>query len=67
MAAWVTSQDMSVDRVVAEVGPALNGHLRKFLALARDRSVTRIVVGNRTSPPRSTGMEQRAFRRSVSD
>jgi predicted site-specific integrase-resolvase len=36
---WATSQKMSVDRVVTEVGSALNGHRRKLLALLRDKSV----------------------------
>ena len=30
--AWATSQEISVDRVVTEVGSALNGHRRKFLS-----------------------------------
>ena len=34
--AWATGQEMSVDRVVTEVGSALNGHRRKFLALLRE-------------------------------
>ncbi|NKE29777.1 IS607-like element IS1602 family transposase, partial [Mycobacterium tuberculosis] len=33
--------------VVTEVGSALNGHRRKFLALLRDPSVKRIVVEHR--------------------
>ena len=45
--AWATSQEMSVDRVVTEVGSALNGHRRKFLALLRDASVERIIVEHR--------------------
>ena len=36
-----------VDRVVTEVGSALNGHRRKFLGLLRDPSVGRIVVEHR--------------------
>ena len=44
---WATSQDMSVDRVVTEVGSALNGHRRKFLALLKDPSVARIIVEHR--------------------
>jgi predicted site-specific integrase-resolvase len=32
---------------VTEVGSALNGHRRKFLALLRDPAVTRIVVEHR--------------------
>jgi predicted site-specific integrase-resolvase len=45
--AWATAEQISVDKVVTEVGSALNGHRRKFLALLRDRSVHRIVVGHR--------------------
>lgn len=45
--AWATTQQSRVDKVVTEVGSALNGHRRKFLALWRDRSVTRIVVEHR--------------------
>lgn len=45
--AWATSQEMSVDRVVTEVGSALNGHRRKFLALLRDPDVSRVIVEHR--------------------
>jgi predicted site-specific integrase-resolvase len=45
--AWATSQIIPVDRVVTEVGSALNGHRRQFLALLRDPAVTRIVVEHR--------------------
>jgi predicted site-specific integrase-resolvase len=45
--AWATTQQISVDKVVTEVGSALTGYRRKFLALPRDRSVTRIVVEHR--------------------
>lgn len=45
--AWVTAEQMPVDKVVTEVGSALNGHRRKFLALLRDPAVTRIVVEHR--------------------
>ncbi len=38
---------MPVDRVVTEVGSALNGKRREFLALLRDPSVTTIVVEHR--------------------
>ncbi|GAA2591765.1 hypothetical protein GCM10010399_22850 [Dactylosporangium fulvum] len=41
---WATGQKLAVDRVVTEVGSALNGHRRKFLALLRDPAVTAIVV-----------------------
>lgn len=42
-----TIQQIPVDKVVTEVGSALNGHRRKFLALLRDPAVTRIVVEHR--------------------
>src|SRR3984893_1908376 len=45
--ASATEQKMSVERVVVEVGSALNGCRRKFLALLRDPTVTRIVVEHR--------------------
>jgi predicted site-specific integrase-resolvase len=45
--AWATGQHLAVDRVVTEVGPALNGHRRKLLALLRDKTVTTIVVEHR--------------------
>ncbi len=45
--AWAMAQQVPVDKVVVEVGSALNGHRRKFLALLRDPSVHRIVVENR--------------------
>ncbi|VAZ69593.1 hypothetical protein LAUMK40_05756 [Mycobacterium kansasii] len=45
--AWATAEQISVDRVVTEIGSALNGHRRKFLALLRDPAVTRIVVEHR--------------------
>lgn len=45
--AWATSEQMPVDKVVTEVGSALNGHRRKFLAVLRDPSVQRIVVEHR--------------------
>jgi predicted site-specific integrase-resolvase len=38
---------MRVDRVVTEVGSALNGKRKKFLALLRDPSVAVIVVEHR--------------------
>jgi predicted site-specific integrase-resolvase len=40
-------QNLAVDRVVTEVGSALNGHRKKFLALLRDPSVSTIVVEHR--------------------
>lgn len=45
--AWVTAQQLPVDKVVTEVGSALNGHRGKFLALLGDPAVTRIVVEHR--------------------
>ncbi|VAZ69623.1 hypothetical protein LAUMK40_05786 [Mycobacterium kansasii] len=47
VSAWATAQQMPVDKVVTEVGSALNGHRRKFLTLLRDPSVHRIVVEHR--------------------
>jgi predicted site-specific integrase-resolvase len=47
MTAWATTQQILVDTVVTEVGSALNGHRRKFLALLRDPAVGRIVVEHR--------------------
>ncbi|HUH69919.1 MAG TPA: IS607 family transposase [Mycobacterium sp.] len=44
---WATDSGMRVDRIVTEVGSALNGKRKKFLALLRDRSVTAIVVEHR--------------------
>jgi predicted site-specific integrase-resolvase len=44
---WATGQHLSVDRVVTEVGSALNGHRRKFLALLADLKVSTIVVEHR--------------------
>ncbi|ABW10143.1 Resolvase domain [Parafrankia sp. EAN1pec] len=44
---WATGQGLPVDRVVTEVGSALNGHRRKFLALLRDPAATTIVVEHR--------------------
>jgi len=44
---WATSQGISVDRVVTEVGSALNGHRRKFRGLLADGGVARIVVEHR--------------------
>ena len=44
---WATARHLPVDRVVTEVGSALNGHRRKFLALLRDPAVTVIAVEHR--------------------
>ena len=45
--AWVMVEQIPVEQVVTEVGSALNGHRRRFLALLGDRAVTRIVVEHR--------------------
>jgi predicted site-specific integrase-resolvase len=44
---WATEQRLSVSRVVTEVGSALNGTRRRFLALLRDPQVRTIVVEHR--------------------
>ena len=44
---WATGQGMAVDRVVTEVGSALNGRCKKFLALLGDPAVSTIVVEHR--------------------
>ncbi|MEX5636781.1 IS607 family transposase [Parafrankia sp. FMc2] len=44
---WAAEHNLSVGKVVTEVGSALNGHRRKFLALLRDPQVTTIVVERR--------------------
>ncbi len=45
--AWATGNGLTVDRTVTEVGSALNGKRRRFLALLRDHAVTTIVVEHR--------------------
>jgi predicted site-specific integrase-resolvase len=45
--AWAAGQNLPVGQVVTEVGSALDGHRRKFLALLRDPQVTTIVVEHR--------------------
>ena len=45
--AWATAEQIPVDKVVVEVGSALNGHRREFLALLGDPWVHRIVVEHR--------------------
>jgi len=45
--AWATEHGHLVDQVVSEVGSALNGHRRKFLALLRDRSIDTTLVEHR--------------------
>ena len=47
MTEWATGQGLTVGRVVTEVGSALNGHRRKFLALLRDPAVGTVVVEHR--------------------
>ena len=44
---WATSQGVSVDRVVKEVGSALNGSRRKFQRLLADQRVNVILVEHR--------------------
>jgi predicted site-specific integrase-resolvase len=44
---WATGQRLPVSRVVTEVGSALNGHRKRFLALLRDPDVSTIVVEHR--------------------
>ena len=47
VATWATDQQLPVARVVTEVGSALNGRRKKFLALLRDPQVSTIVVEHR--------------------
>ena len=47
VAAWAAGEGLSIGRVVTEIGSALNGKRRKFLALLRDQSVSVIVVEHR--------------------
>lgn len=47
VAAWATGRNLAVSRVVTEVGSALGGHRKEFLALLRDPTVTTIVVEHR--------------------
>jgi len=51
--AWATGQRLAVERVVTEVGSALNGRRRKFLALLGDPAVSTIVVEHRDRFARS--------------
>jgi predicted site-specific integrase-resolvase len=44
---WATAEQSPVDEVVGEVGSALDGHRRTFLALLGDLTVHRIVVEHR--------------------
>ena len=57
--AWATDQQITVDKVVVEVGSALNGHRRQFLVLLRDQSVHRIVVEHGTG---SAGWARNTYR-----
>lgn len=45
--AWAAGEGLAVGRVVTEVGSALNGKRRRFLALLRDPAVGTIVVEHR--------------------
>ena len=47
VATWATGQHLAVSRVVTEVGSALNGHRKRFLALLRDPQVSTIAVEHR--------------------
>ena len=47
VATWATTQQMTVSRVVTEVGSARNGRREGFLGLLRDPSVSTIVVEHR--------------------
>ncbi len=47
VSAWAAAEGLPVGRVVTEVGSALNGERRKFLALPRDNSATTIVGEHR--------------------
>lgn len=49
--AWAASEGLPVARVVTEVGSALNGKRRKFVALLRDEDVATIVVEHRDASP----------------
>jgi len=44
---WATARQMTVSRVVTEVGSTLNGRRKKFLGLLRDPDVATIVVEHR--------------------
>ena len=44
---WATDNGMRVDRVVTEVGSALDGRRKKFVGLLRDPAVSTIVVQHR--------------------
>jgi predicted site-specific integrase-resolvase len=44
---WAGGKGLAVTRLVTEVGPALNGKRRRFLALLRDPEMRTIVVEHR--------------------
>ncbi|NNN12540.1 MAG: IS607 family transposase [Acidimicrobiaceae bacterium] len=44
---WATENGYKIDKVVTEVGSALNGHRRQFLALLGDPNITTILVEHR--------------------
>ncbi len=45
--AWTTAEQTPVGKIVVEIGSALNGHRRKFLALLGDATVSRVIVEHR--------------------
>lgn len=47
MTTWATGQNLAVSRVVTEVGTAVDGRRKEFLALLGDPTVTTIVVEHR--------------------
>ncbi len=47
VAAWAAQEGLAVGRIVTEIGSALNGKRREFLARLRDPTVTTIVVEHR--------------------
>lgn len=47
VATWATGRNLPVDRVVTEVGSALNGRRRKLLAVLADPDVGTVVVEHR--------------------
>nr|WP_238363252.1 IS607 family transposase [Actinopolymorpha pittospori] len=47
VSAWATTNGYQVGKIVTEVGSAINGDRRKFLALLRDPSVSTIIVEHR--------------------
>ncbi len=47
MVAWATSQGLSVDEVVTEVGSGMNGHRRRLARLLADPMSSTLVVEHR--------------------